>query len=243
VIAGPVLATVPPGGEIGAAYTATFGASGGTSPYTYVVSAGSVPAGLALSGAGVLSGTPTAAGTSSFTVQATDAQGQTAVDVTSVAVVADPVLAPATPPAGVIGTAFSYALIASGGTAPYLWTVSAGSLPAGVSLNSGSGVLSGTPSVAGTFPLTVEVTDADGQSATESVTLVMDPTAALTASVASVSFGTAVTFTATLTPSTATGTVTFSDQAGRAQAGGRGRHRDGRPAGLRPQHGDGDVRR
>jgi uncharacterized repeat protein (TIGR01451 family) len=218
VVAGPVLATVPPGGEVGAAYTVTFGASGGASPYAYVVSAGSVPAGLALSGAGVLSGTPSVAGTSSFTVRATDAKGQTAVDATSISVLAGPVLAPALPPAGTIGTVFSYALTASGGTVPYQWTVSAGSLPTGVSLNSGSGVLSGTPSQAGTFPLTVEVTDADGQSATEQVTLVVDPAVALTASAASVRFGTTVTFTATLTPSTATGTVTFSDLAGGSTA-------------------------
>ena len=59
-------------GAVGSAYSQTLSATGGTSPYTWTVSAGTLPAGLSLSAGGVISGTPTAAATSSFTVGATD---------------------------------------------------------------------------------------------------------------------------------------------------------------------------
>ena len=62
-----------PGGTQGAAYSQTITASGSTAPYTYTVTAGALPAGLNLASNGTLSGTPAAAGTSNFTVTATDA--------------------------------------------------------------------------------------------------------------------------------------------------------------------------
>jgi uncharacterized repeat protein (TIGR03803 family) len=68
--------TIPPA-TVGAAYSQTLSAVAGTAPYTFAVTAGSLPAGLTLSSAGVLSGTPTAAGSSSFTVTATDSTGAT----------------------------------------------------------------------------------------------------------------------------------------------------------------------
>jgi hypothetical protein len=64
-----------PAGTVGAAYSQTMTASGGTAPYVFTVSAGTLPAGLTLTSAGVLAGTPTAAGTSSVTIRATDANG------------------------------------------------------------------------------------------------------------------------------------------------------------------------
>lgn len=67
-------AKVLQGGIVGAAYSETISAQGGTAPYTFAVSAGSLPGGLSLNGAtGVISGTPTTVETSDFTVQATDA--------------------------------------------------------------------------------------------------------------------------------------------------------------------------
>jgi subtilisin family serine protease len=76
----PALTTASPlaGGLTGTTYSQTFAAGGGTAPYTYAISSGTLPVGLSLSGAGVLSGTPTAGGTFSFTVQATDAVALTA---------------------------------------------------------------------------------------------------------------------------------------------------------------------
>jgi hypothetical protein len=72
---------------------------------------------------------------------------------------------------------YSLALAATGGDASYSWAVTAGSLPAGLSLASG-GTLSGTPTIAGTFPITITVTDTDGLAASQTFTLVVGGTVA-----------------------------------------------------------------
>ena len=76
------------GGMIGSSYSETISAVGGTSPYTYSISAGSLPDGLSMSSAGVISGTPTTAGTSTFTVTVTDNTGATGTQQFSITVVA-----------------------------------------------------------------------------------------------------------------------------------------------------------
>jgi hypothetical protein len=64
-------------GTVGTAYTGTVAATGGTGPYTYAVTSGALPAGLSLSSGGAVTGTPTTAATSAFTITATDANGST----------------------------------------------------------------------------------------------------------------------------------------------------------------------
>ena len=61
----------------------------------------------------------------------------------------------------------------SGGTAPYVWSVTAGSLPPGLTLNTSTGVVSGTPTTTGSYPATVRVTDVDGHIDTRAVTFVV----------------------------------------------------------------------
>src|SRR5208283_5398768 len=68
-------------------------------------------------------------------------------------------------PAGTAGTSYSATLAATGGTSPYRWSISSGSLPAGLSLNANTGAITGTPTVAGTSNFTVQVTDANNLSA------------------------------------------------------------------------------
>jgi putative Ig domain-containing protein len=81
VIAAPstptALCNTPPGGTVGVAYSHQFGASGGTPPYSYLIVAGALPPGITMNSAGLASGTPTTAGTFNFTVQVTDANGNT----------------------------------------------------------------------------------------------------------------------------------------------------------------------
>ena len=74
-------------------------------------------------------------------------------------------------PAATLGAAYSATLAASGGTPPYTWAVSSGSLPAGLSLNAATGAITGTPVAAGTFSFTAQVTDSAGQTATAALSI------------------------------------------------------------------------
>jgi len=162
-----ITTTTLPNGASGTAYPATtLQATGGAGALTWGLASGStLPAGLALSSAGVISGTPTAPGTTSFTVKVTDAsQGQpgpvTATQLLSLTIAAAPLAITTTSlPESTEGTNYSQAVQASGGTSPYKWTVSTGStLPAWLSLST-SGTLSGTPTDTGSFPFSLTVTD------------------------------------------------------------------------------------
>ncbi|MEV8638150.1 hypothetical protein AB0395_41505 [Streptosporangium sp. NPDC051023] len=103
----------------------------------------------------------------------TDALNQTATKTVTVSVVAQPSFSFSAPPAAQVGVAYSVPLTVTGGTTPLTWSVSAGSLPPGLTLNASTGVLSGTPTTTGSYPFTVQVTDANGQTATRAVTLVV----------------------------------------------------------------------
>ncbi|WP_267555774.1 Ig-like domain-containing protein, partial [Rhizobium rhizogenes] len=147
---------------VATAYSQAITASGGTSTYTYAVTAGTLPAGLALSATGVLSGTPTAGGTFNFTVTATDSSTGSGPFTGSRAynlVVNAPTIAvaPTTLAAATLNASYSETITASGGTAPYTYA-STGTLPTGLTLSS-AGVLTGTPTAAGTFNFTVTATD------------------------------------------------------------------------------------
>ena len=165
VTVGP--ATVP-NGTVAAAYSQTLSASGGGSgvgPYNFAVTAGALPAGLTLSSVGVLSGTPTAGGSFSFTATVTDYSpfpGPFSGSQAYTLVINPPsITLPATSLAGgTLGAPYSAAITAaSGGTAPYSYAVSAGALPGGLSLNPSSGAITGTPSALGTFNFSITATD------------------------------------------------------------------------------------
>ncbi len=139
----------------------TFVATGGTSPYTYAVVSGSLPAGMTLSAARILSGTPTAGGTFSFTVQATDHNSLSATQTYSLTIAAPTISvasASAILPGAAPGSPYSQTFTASGGTAPYSYSYT-GTLPVGLTL-SAAGVLSGTPTTAGgPYSFTIFATD------------------------------------------------------------------------------------
>ena len=263
-----------PAGVVGVAYSQTLSATGGQPPYSWSITAGSLPGGLALSAStGVLSGTPSTSGSFNFTVQASDGgqpTPQTATKAFSLAVAAGgPVLSSLNPstltaggpaftltvdgtnfvsnstvrwngsnrtttfvnasrltaaipasdiastgtasvtvanpggstsnaltftvsptaltittssplPAGVVGVAYSQTLSATGGQPPYSWSIVAGSLPAGLALAPSTGVLSGTPSAAGSINFTVGVSDGTQptpQAATKTLSLTVTASA------------------------------------------------------------------
>ncbi len=156
------------------AYSVTLTATGGTAPYAWKLASGTLAAGLALSGTkGTISGTPTKAGTFTFTVEVTDAAHLTATMTYSLVVKI--AITPTSLPAGTVRVAYSVTLTATGGTSPYAWKLAAGTLPAGLAMSGTKGTISGTPTKAGTFTFTVEVTDAahPALTATRAFTLVV----------------------------------------------------------------------
>ena len=167
-------------GSVGTVYSQTLAATGGTPPYTWAITSGQLPDGLKLdSSTGAISGTPAKAGSYTFTVQVTDSRGQTASQSLTLTVSAGFTISSETPlPAGALGTSYSYKLVASGGVPPYSeWTVTSGILPAGLSLDPATGVISGTPTQAGPFTFTVRARDSTGQTASKSFNLAVNPAA------------------------------------------------------------------
>ncbi|USJ25662.1 putative Ig domain-containing protein [Ensifer adhaerens] len=148
---------------IGVAYIQTLNTTGGTGPYTYALSGGTtLPPGLTLSAAGVISGTPTGSGPYNFIVRVTDSTTPTAhtYDKSYNPTIAAPVIdvTPDSLPDGGVGAAYSVHFSASGGTPPYTYTLDVGTLPTGLSLST-SGQLSGAPTTAGSFNFKIKIQD------------------------------------------------------------------------------------
>jgi hypothetical protein len=172
IIINPTLAvstTSLAAGTTGTAYNQTLAATGGITPYTWAVTAGSLPAGLTLNASsGVIMGSPTGpqTGPINFTVTVTDSENptKTASANLSITITAPPLsVTTLSLPGGTLGTAYSQTLGATGGITPYSWSISGGSLPAGLTLNASTGIISGTPtgSVTGPINFTVKVTDSE----------------------------------------------------------------------------------
>jgi PKD repeat protein len=146
---------------IGSGFSATLAAPAYPTP-TFAVTAGTLPAGVSLSSAGVLSGTPTATGQWSFEVTATNSQGAVSRTYSGHAG-AVPAAIGGTVPSLVWGTPVAVLLTTSGDPAP-TFAVTAGALPAGLSLDGTTGALVGTPTVAGSYSVTVTATNTHGSS-------------------------------------------------------------------------------
>ena len=225
-ISAPALAvttTSLPGADAGLAYTVTVGSSGGTAPVTWSISVGTLPAGLTLNGStGQISGTPTTAGTSNFTVQATDSSTpvQNATKALSITVSAQLTVSTTSLTAGTQGAAYSASITSTGGTGSVAWSISAGTLPAGLSPAASTGVISGTPNgAAGTSNFTVRATDSLGQTATKALSIVINP-APLSIQTTSLTNGTAnAAYSATVQATGGTPPYTFSVTVGTLPAG------------------------
>ncbi|MBI4548082.1 MAG: putative Ig domain-containing protein [Ignavibacteriae bacterium] len=208
-----------PNGTVGTSYSQTLSASGGTSPYTFAVTSGVLPAGLSLSSSGIISGTPTTVGSFTFTVTATDAQNCTGNRSYTLTIDCPTItITPSTLPNGTVGLSYSQTLTASGGTSPYTFSVTGGSLPPGLTLSS-SGLLSGTPTTVGNFSFTVTATDTQNCTGSQSYTVVINcPT--ITVNPATLPSGTVGTaYTQTITATGGTSPYTFSVTSGAVPSG------------------------
>lgn len=157
-----ITTTAASDGVIGAAYSQTVAATGGSGGRTFSISAGTLPAGLSLSVAGAVTGTPTGpAGTSSFTVQVTDSVSTPATDTQALSIdIVEPLaITTAALSDTSVGDVYAAAITATGGTAPYTFSISGGALPDGIEIGA-DGSLSGTVALtATTETFTVEVAD------------------------------------------------------------------------------------
>jgi hypothetical protein len=161
-------------GTVGTAYSGSLSATGGTAPYTWSLESGTLPDGLSLSSAGVISGTPTRASSFTFSARVTDATNTSVSKSFSIGITAPALsITTATMPAGMVGTAYSGSVTATGGTPPYAWSLESGTVPDGLTLNA-AGTLSGTPTRAGAFNFTVRVTDAATATASKALTVTIN---------------------------------------------------------------------
>ena len=153
-----------PAGTAGTAYNQTLTALGGSLPYAWSVISGGLPSGLSLSTNGVISGTPGMATNASFTARVVGGSLSATKTFSLTIQPAAPTITTASPlPSGTAGGIYSQALAASGSTTPYTWSITSGSLPAGLSLNT-NGVISGTPTVTTVASFTVRVVGGNGLS-------------------------------------------------------------------------------
>lgn len=164
----PIISTTTlPGGYVGAPYSQTLVAGGGDGAHVWSLASGSLPAGLSLSPDGVISGTPTAAANGTFDVRVADSDDVTGFldeDIQTLSIVISansvPIITTASLPNGGVGTPYNQTLAATGGDGAQVWSIAAGSLPAGLSLSS-AGEITGTPIAAGSVSFTVRVADSD----------------------------------------------------------------------------------
>src|SRR5882672_533931 len=172
--------TLPPGTE-GTAYSQAIAKTGGAGTVTFSISAGALPTGLTLSGAGTISGTPAGPnGTVNFTVKVTDSSTMTPMTATQALSIvinlpAPPTITTTTLPPGVAGTAYSQ-MVAATGFGTLTFTTSAGAVPSGLTLSS-AGLISGTPDAPNvTSNFTVMVTDSSNpaQTATQALSILIN---------------------------------------------------------------------
>ncbi len=163
-----------PAGTVGAVYSTTLSASGGSAPYTFALNGGTLPNGLALSGQGTISGTPILNGEFAVTIRVTDSIGGTATASYTITIGGSGTLAITTTnlPSAPLGQPYNAAVVVSGGVLPYSFSIIGGNLPPGISLQANGG-LSGTPSAAGTYTFIVRVTDNFGSATQQSLSILV----------------------------------------------------------------------
>ena len=189
-----ITTTSLPGGVVGSFYTVTLGATGGTTPYVWSLASApsTLPPGIAIDSTGAITGTPTAPGTYTPTIQMTDSAGGgkggativTAIltlNVLPAFVITSPSTLPSTdactPSATIICSTYSFAFTSTGGTAPVSWSISSGAHPS-LTLDPATGILSGNPPSPESF--TVFASDASERSAFLSVNVPVNPQPSIT---------------------------------------------------------------
>ena len=160
-----------------APFNQTFTATGGTTPYTWSILNGALPAGITLNSNGLISGIPTETGSFNLTVQMIDAGDLTSTKSLSLTIDPSPITITTSSqlPGAVKSLAYIQTLNATGGLAPSSWSLFSGLLPVGLSLNS-NGTITGTPTTPGVATFTALLTDSNGVLAAKSFALTVHTT-------------------------------------------------------------------
>src|ERR1700757_4025296 len=167
VVIAPSFGTaLPPNGANDVPYPFAIPVTGGVAPLTLTIATGSLPAGLTISQSGTISGKPTGSNTSNtFKVQVAD-NGNPPIEVLSpqytINISAPPPLSITSSGAllgATVNTAYSTSIVTSGGVPPFTWSKTSGNFPPGLTFNTASGQISGTPTMPGVFQFTLQVID------------------------------------------------------------------------------------
>jgi large repetitive protein len=157
--------------------TSTIPFAGSPTTATWSIQSGSLPTGMSLSPAGVLSGTPTSEGAYTFVVKAQGGGGVVDTETETLSVrqplaVTSPFTAGTPAPKLEVDVPFTAAQTVTGGSGSFSWTLASGTLPTGVELKP-DGSITGTPTVPGKYTFAIKVADTEGRSGTLSATLVV----------------------------------------------------------------------
>jgi hypothetical protein len=159
-----------PAAEVGAAYSQTITTTGGTAPIALSLTSGNLPPGLTFT-SGVISGTPTTAGTYNFTLTATDANSEVGNQALSITVAAAIAITDTSLPNGTINQAISLTLSRTGGNSPYAWSSLGG--PSGITVSSGGLVAGNRPATAGFYTVPISLSSGSGGSTSRNFSLLV----------------------------------------------------------------------
>lgn len=169
---------------LGSAYSSLLVAVGGTGPYVWSIISGSLPTGLSLNSAtGTISGTPSVVGDYTFTIHVEDSLGNVADQSCEIVASCPSITVGCPTSSATVGTPYDDFITASGGTGPYTFAIIAGALPDGLTLNTATGEVTGTPTTADTYDYTAQATDVYGCTGTHACEIVVASAGVFTAMV------------------------------------------------------------
>ena len=164
-------ATTVATGEAGVSFTSDLMISGGVTPYIVSITKGKLPSGLSLGNDGIISGTLSQnAKSAKITVRITDSVNESVTQTFTITVVKAVRIAEKAE-TGRVGKDYRASFKPKGGRGPFSWSITSGVLPPDLNFNTATGAITGIPTQAGEFPLTVQVTDALGGVEVENLTL------------------------------------------------------------------------